>query len=322
MPNSNPTRSHARAAVTAAAFLVTVVAVFNCTSDRSLVSGPQFHEAGVPARATGTVEIIWPGGRGREIPPGEEKLAFAEITIFDATDASPARGRFVYRVLNADSTLHREIVAEIADAVVEFDAAAVASKAWAIGLVVSHVKTCSGSGACDGHDGGEEGGCSGDTGGCSGEDDTTHDGGGCSGGGDMGGGDVGGGCSGEEGGCTGGGGDMGGGDMGGGDMGGGDMGAGCGSGGETDGCSGDGHTGGVGGVPGNEPRIGQIVAIKLHDRGTPAFTDDGDDSNDDGVTWKWFLAETAPTIDTYASWSHLCKKTIIGGNLTVLPARQ
>jgi len=307
---------HTGRPLTGAAGMALAVAILvgGCTPEQSLGSGPQFargNRTGVPGQAIGEVEIVWPGGKGRDIAPGEEKLAFADIMIVDNTTLDDdlgepqlpgqfPHGKFVYRVLNADGTLHREIVAAITGAVFDYDE----HKVYALGEVVSDEKLCSGSGGCDGHDGGDEGGCGGDTGGCTGEE------GGCSGGGDMGGGCTG--ETGETGGCTGGG-----------EMGGGEMGGGCtGETGETGGCTGGGHTGGgVGGVPGNEPRVGQIVVIKLHDKATPAFSDDGDPTNDDGITWKWFLAETAPTIDTYAAWSHLCKKTIIGGNLTVLPAR-
>ncbi|MDH4043885.1 MAG: hypothetical protein OEW06_05440 [Gemmatimonadota bacterium] len=334
----------------------------NGCSDASFGSAPVLGEAvGWVPKATGTVEIVWPGGKGKVIPPGEEKLAFAEVTVFEATEERPARGAFVYRVLNADGSPHREIVAEVTGAVVDPDQ----GKAWMIGVVTSDTKICSGGGhdgdGCNGDDGSgthDDGGCSGSDGGmgggdmgggCGGDDGTTHDDGGCSGSdGGMGGGDMGGGCGGDdgtthdEGGCSGSDGGMGGGDMGGGcggddgtthdddgcsgsdgGMGGGDMGGGCsGDDGTTHddgGCSGsDGH-GGAGGVPGNAPRVGQIVVLKLHDRGTPGFSDDGIDTNDDGITWKWFLPDNPmlPTIDAYATWSHLCKKTIIGGNLTV-----
>ena len=304
-------------------------------------------------KAVGEVEIIWPKSLKQDVPEGEEKLAFVQLEAFPAAD-QPVRGSFTFRVLNLDSTLHREIVAELTGVIVD----PVVRKAWYVGTVVSDEKIC--SGGCGGHDGGEGG----EGGGC---DDGTHDDGGCSGH-DTGTGDEGG-CSGhdtgtteegsthEEGGCSGGGGDtggmggdMGGGDMGGGDMGGGDMGGGCSDGTHDDGgctdggthddggctdggthddggcsggdshddggCSGGGSSGGHGEyhVSGKDPRVGQIIVGKMHDGGTPGV-------DLDGITWKWFHPENPnlPSIDDIAAWPHLCKKTIIGGNLKIHP---
>ena len=52
--------------------------------------------------------------------------------------------------------------------------------------------------------------------------------------------------------------------------------------------------------------------MKMHDGGTPG-------TNGDGITWKWFdpEADWVPTIENVEEWPHLCKKTIIGGNLVV-----
>jgi hypothetical protein len=250
---------------------------------------------------TGSVEIVWPGGKGKEIAPGEEKLAFAEFEAFPATDRKPARGTFVYRVLNADGTPHREITASVTGAFVD----SVTAKAWFVGLVESDVKLCSGGGgSCDGHDGGthDDGSCSHDDGGCTHDDGTTDDGGGCSH--DDGTTDDGGGCSHDDGTTH--------------------------DGGGCEGGNGEPGGGGHGSVPGKDPRVGQIVVVKVHDVATPG-------ADGDGITWKWFAPESwewfedveqqRPALGPLAGpeadkagpteWPHLCKKTIIGGNLIV-----
>jgi len=262
-------------------------------------------------KATGTVEIVWPGGRGRVVPPGEEKLAFAEFNAFPPTTIGLARGTFTYRVLNADSTPHREIVATVTDAVVDV----AQHKAWFTGMVISDVKIC-GGGSCDGDDGcsHDDGGCGDDgnhdDGGCS--DDGSHDDGGCSDGTHDDGG-----CSDDgshdDGGCSGSGSGGSGGSDGGCSDGSHDDG-GCGDDGSHDdgGCSGggsDGH-GGSGGVSGKDPRVDQVVLVKVHDVGIPG-------TNGDGITWKWFASGTQ--LDLLEEPRHLCKKDIIGGNLVVHP---
>jgi len=246
-----------------------------------LAAGP----AAAP-KATGLVQVVWPGGMGRTILPGEEKLAFADFNAFPAATSAPARGAFIYRVLNADSTPHREIIAAVTDAVVDVGQ----NKAWFAGLVISDVKIC-GGGSCDGADG-----CSHDDGGCG--DDGSHDDGGCSGGGSSGGSD--GGCSDgshDDGGCSDGGSD-----------------GGCSDGGHDDGgCAGggsDGGHGGPGGIPGKDPRVGQVVLVKVHDVGTPG-------TNGDGIAWKWMAPGTV--VDLSLEPKHMCKKEIIGGNLVVHP---
>ena len=217
-----------------------------------------------PPKATGTVQIEWPGGKGRVVPPGEEKLAFAEFEAFPATAKKPARGSFTYRVLNADFTPHREIVAIVTEAVVDVDQ----SKAWFIGQVVSDTRICSGGG-CDGHDDGthDDGGCSDGT-----HDDGTHDDGGCSDGTHDDG-------THDDGGCSGGGGDT---------------------------------THGGAGISGKDPRVGQIVVVKVHDLGTPA-------TNGDGIGWKWLAPGTL--VDLGVEPKCMCKKEIVGGNLVVHPSK-
>lgn len=245
-------------------------------------------------KATGEVEIVWPGGNGKIFPPGEEKLAFAEFAGFPATATQEERGEFRYIVLNPDLTPHRVIEAEVFRAKVYVSADG-KPKAHLIGVVVSDTKACGGGGSS--HDSGCDGGCSGgeddghDSGcsdaaptptgevpdsGCSGSDGTTHEGG----------------CSGSDGGT------------------------------HDDGCGGGG-SGGAGGetdrVSGRYSRVGQIVVIKMHDGGTPA-------TEGDGINWKWFAPMM--TEEDVTRWlscpmgdggggPKLCKKTIIGGNLVV-----
>jgi hypothetical protein len=153
------------------------------------------------------------------------------------------------------------------------------NKSWFKGVVISDTKGCAGNGS-GGHDEGCEGsGCSGDINGDHTEGCTGHDSGHDSG------------CSGDD--------------------------------GETheDGCEGSGGQGGQGGnggggANGKSCRIGQILVVKVHDVSTPGSTGDG-------ITWKWFdtedtrvanqILETTPVDE----WPHLCKKTILGGNLIV-----
>jgi len=238
---------------------------------------------------TGDVEVMWKGGGmpGPMEGPMADRRGFVDLEAFPATDKKEAKGYFTLRVMDGED-LERQIEANVMAAVVDPEQ----SKAWFLALVVFDTKAC----GTHGGPGEDEGGCTGeDEGGCSGEDDghdggcTGEDDGGCSGEDD-------GGCSGEDdGGCS----------------------------GEDDGggCSGDdGHDSGSGGpggqgggsLNGQRCRIGQIVAVKVHDNGTPGR--DGD-----GLTWKWFRADAnnLPDINDVEHWPHLCKKTILEGNLTV-----
>ncbi|MFO7544195.1 MAG: hypothetical protein R6W77_01715 [Trueperaceae bacterium] len=209
-------------------------------------------------KATGTVEIVFPGKGGSD--DAADRLAFAVIEWFDF-GTSGDRGLFRYLVTALDGTMHREIVATVTGhpktgvAIAYLD-----GTAWFVGEVVSDVRAGGGhDGSGDGHDGGEHdagGGCGGEEG---------HDEGGC-GGGEEGH---------DEGGCSGGHGE-----------------------GETAQPSGSGS------------RVGQFVAVKVHDGGTPA-------TDGDAIAWKWFTAESAPDIVDTVAWPALCAKTIIGGNLVV-----
>jgi hypothetical protein len=156
---------------------------------------PQLDALGLgPApSATGDVEIVWMGGRGMEVSPGEEKLAYADLVWFDAFKSRGDRGQFHYLVVGADGSLHREIVAEVAPDVLDTGVVIDGTTAYFVGLVTYDSKA-----AAAGHDEGGPGGgpeIGGETGcddtteegGCSGEDGTTAGGGheeedGCSGG--------------------------------------------------------------------------------------------------------------------------------------------
>ena len=265
------------------------------------------------SKVTGLVQIVWKGG-GKSMDKGnqpEEMLAFAGFEGFEATDRKSVKGSFVYQVVKPDFSVHREITAILTGVVFGEEKGKI--KAWMVGEVVSDTKGCAGNGhgghdtdcqggSCGGHDpGGHDGGCSGGDGddhtegggarsdhtdgGCT---DTDHTDGGCSS------------TDHTDGGCT-----------------------------DTDhtdgGCSGSDHTGGSSGdhgsggdsgmgnpLKGKNCRVGQIIAVKCHDGGTPAI-------NGDGITWKWFSAEGSflPSIFNTSDWPHLCKKTILEGNIRI-----
>jgi hypothetical protein len=211
-------------------------------------------------KATGSVEIQWKGKQQSEL-----RRAFAEFDAHAPFNSKPAKGNFVYRVLNEDYTVHREIIVKINAVYIE----PATDKGWFTGEVASDSRGCSGNDS-----GGHSDNCS-DSGGCGGghdDDDpggheVSHD-------------DA---CSGDDGDD------------------------------HSSGCSGN-HGGGSGGQ-GSMCRTGQILAAKVHDIGSPG-------TNGDGITWKWFSPDTPnlpapPDQFTISDWPHLCKKTIIGGNLTV-----
>ncbi|MGA1238228.1 MAG: hypothetical protein ACO34E_15355 [Limisphaerales bacterium] len=256
-----------------------------------------------PSQATGSVEIEWHGKGGPDSTP---KRAFAALAAFPAHLANDPRGHFIYAVLNPDDTPHRIIQAEL------FQVTTLPSeqKAWMTGMVVSDEKFhyCSGnhdtdtthtedscggdhetdpSNPADSPDTHEEG-CSHST--DPAEDDTSHDSG-CSHDDTT---DT----SHDDGGCS-------------------DS---HDTDGEThdDGCSGSsGHDGGSAHPNGKDSRVGQIVVVKLFDGGSPGALNDH-------ITWKWFAEpanetelqawlDTDPTLEP----KKLCKKAILGGNLTV-----
>ena len=215
-------------------------------------------------KATGSVELMWKGaskGSDKGNKP-DDLLVFFEFNAHEGNDTKDPKGELVYRVLEADASLHREIKAKVFD--VSFDM--VQKRALIHATVFSDSKGCSG----DDH-GGHDSNCS-----SGGHDDSE---GGCGHDGTEE--DEGGGCSGE-----------------------------------------DDHGGGMGGIPGGADkgnpmsgkncRIGQIIALKVRDVGTPG-------REGDLIFWKWFSpdATNLPPIEDCTKWKHLCEKTIIGGNIVV-----
>jgi hypothetical protein len=228
--------------------------------------------------ATGSVEFLWKGGdKGSDMGNKPENL----LAFF----------RFNANAGSTDKAPKGEIVylvtypdltlhREIRAVITDFHIdAADNTKAAFIGVVISDTKGCQGDG-----NGGHDSGCEGDSGGC-GDETGGHDGG-CSGGGTEGGGCSDGG-SGEEGGCS------------------------DGDSGEEGNGSGPGSPGGDMGNPlsGKNCRLGQIIVGKVHDKGTPGIYD--------GLSWKWFSPDAAPSIENPSSCTGLCKKTIAGGNIVV-----
>lgn len=228
------------------------------------------------AIATGSVEVLWKGGsKGKDIENRPDSIrAFFEFNAHEGNLHKAAKGNIYFLVTNPDLTPHREIKAEITGVQITGE------KAWFVAIVVSDSKGCGGD-----DQGGHESGCSGSDKHEGGMDEVDpHDGGCTDGGGDDGGCTDG---AGDEGGCSG-----------------------------EDGHESDGGNGSPGGDMGNPAsgkncRIGQVIAVKVHDAGTPGIYD--------GITWKWFSPDASflPSIDNIDNWPHLCKKTIIGGNLVV-----
>ncbi|MGW8282317.1 MAG: hypothetical protein ACWGON_03350 [Gemmatimonadota bacterium] len=110
-------------------------------------------------RFTGTVDLVWPGGKGMNAPD-DERIAQATIVAFQtAPVGAPGPGEFTYRVLAMDGSLHREIGVKLRFVHIDVDADTIRF----LGEVISDTKPCGGSGHGDGsHD---DGGCSHDDGG-------------------------------------------------------------------------------------------------------------------------------------------------------------
>lgn len=257
------------------------------------------------SKVTGLVQVEWKGKGGSGTV--EDKLVYASFAAHESVIRSskrrlmPAKGFFLFSVYKSDFTPERKIVAKVID--VGFGDPE-DKKAWIFAEVISDSKCDSSdhSGCSDSDH--EEGGCS------DGGSDTTHDEG-CSHD-DTGDAheDTGteGGCShddtgethddtGTEGGCDH-------------------------DDSETDeGCdhddTGTEHDEGSGGKPddkggkGKQCRVGQYVVVKMHDKGSPG--------TNDGITWKWFENLDGFSIDSEPE--HLCKKTILKGNLVVHVAK-
>jgi len=206
-----------------------------------------------------------------------DKIMIADFNAHESHNGQPDHGNFIFSVLNSADSSVHRTISIDIDAVYVGTECAFLNKAWFKGVVTSDTKGCAGNGS-----GGHEIGCEG--GGCSGDENGDHTEG-CSGydsGHDSG-------CSGDD--------------------------------GETHegGCSGSGGQEGQGGNGGNGAsgqncRIGQILVVRVHDVGTPGI-------NGDGITWKWFDPEDPKVFDydinDVSNWQHLCKKTIVAGNLVV-----
>ena len=235
-------------------------------------------------RFTGTVDLVWPGGKGLNAPD-DDRYAQASIAAFhEAPAGDPGPGSFFYRVLASDGSLHREIGVKLFWVRVDADADTVRF----LGEVISDTKPCGGSGHGEGGGDHEEGGCS--------HDDGSHEEGGCSH--DDGSHDDG---SHDEGGCSHD------------DSGGGD------DHGEPGGPGGPGGSGGH--VSGADCRIGQIVIGWALDGGTPGVGNDrlswkwfAPDAP------KVLDIQAAIAAGEEIAWPcKLCEKEIIGGNLQSLP---
>lgn len=235
------------------------------------------------AKITGSVELLWKGGaKGSDKGNKPENLlAFIDLNAHEAAKGKGPKGEIVYRVLETDLSLHREIKAAVISVLVDPDE----QRGLIIAQVVSDSKGCMGNGG-SGHDSN----CS------SGEhDDTSHDGG----------------CDhvdGDEGGC-----DHEDGDEGGCDHEDGDESRCAGGGHVTDKGPGSGGSGEKGNpMSGKNCRLGQILIIKIRDVSTPG-------TSGDCITWKWFSPDTdfVSDIGTIDDCPHLCKKDIIGGNLVL-----
>ena len=243
-------------------------------------------------KATGSIELLWKGkdkGKGSEMGNKPEDLrVFFEFNAHEGNASKPPKGEIVYRVTEPDYSLHREIRAQVYAVYVLDGTNDGNNKAQFLAKVISDSKGCGGD-SQGGHDSGcsdsDDGSCGDDhpdDGGC-GDDDAIHDSG-CSHE------DVGDdGVTNDDEGCA--------------DNQSGEEGS------ETDHGSGS-PGGGDKGNPlsGKNCRLGQIIAVKVNDLGTPGI-------NGDHITWKWFSSTSE--FEITKEIENLCKKTIIGGNLVV-----
>ncbi len=144
-------------------------------------------------RFTGGLQLVWPGGNGAGAPEAPGRVAEADLTAFPGVpEGDPGPGSFTYRVVNADGTIHREILVRLIWVGLE-DQQVTPGAIRFVGVATSDTKPCGiqqGGGGCAG----EEGGCTNDGSGCTGEEGgCTHDDGrGCSGTVGTGGGEPGG----------------------------------------------------------------------------------------------------------------------------------
>jgi len=87
-------------------------------------------------KATGLVQIVWNGGKGKDNGnQPEEMLAFAGFEGFEPFGSKPAKGSFVYQVMKPDLTVHREITANLTGVVFGWEGNKF--KAWMVGEVIS-----------------------------------------------------------------------------------------------------------------------------------------------------------------------------------------
>jgi len=116
-------------------------------------------------KVTGSVEVVWKGAeKGSDMGnKPEELLAFLDINAIEGIGNKEPKGEIVYTVLRTDSSLHRQIVAEVQGVYID----PVDHKGWVVAVVLSDTKGCGGNGGT-----GHADNCEG-----SGEDDSSHDGG-------------------------------------------------------------------------------------------------------------------------------------------------
>ena len=65
-------------------------------------------------------------------------------------------------------------------------------------------------------------------------------------------------------------------------------------------------------INGRNSRVGQTIAVKVFDGGTPGI-------NGDSIHWKWYGPnhQPLPDIQGKTGWGHKCQKNIVAGNLVV-----
>lgn len=157
----------------ASVLLASLAALILTSCSDVLPPGPELATMAVgPApSATGSVQIVFMGGRGEGDGLAGDKLAYAEIAWFDAHAGRPDRGDFHYTVYAADGTLHRAIVAEVSPddprtgVYVTTDAGGDPT-AYFVGVVTSDSKTAASGGSGSSGSGGEDDACD-----CGGEDE-------------------------------------------------------------------------------------------------------------------------------------------------------
>jgi hypothetical protein len=203
-----------------------------------------------------------------------DKIMIADFNAHEEHGNQSAHGTFLFSVLNIIDSSLHRQITINIDAVYVEEST---NKAWFRGIVIADTKGCNGNSSGGHEEGCEGGGCSGDENGDHTEGCSGHD-------------------SGHDSGCSGDDGES-----------------------HEGGCAGSGGQGGQGGnggegVNGQSCRIGQILAVKVHDISTPG-------TDGDGITWKWFDPDD-PNVENLDKnnvngWPHLCKKIILAGNLVV-----